>query len=69
MKKLKIEKRKMRRLSKSFATVEERDRFLSESFPNLVPTKKAGYFLTPTGGKLSVWNEKVIWSEPHNENS
>jgi hypothetical protein len=61
----KLEKRKMRRLSKSFPSLEERDRFLSESFPNLVPTKKPGFFLTANGGKLSVWNEKVIWSEPH----
>jgi hypothetical protein len=65
----KLEKRKMRRLSKSFASIEERDHFLSESFPKLVATKKPGYFLTPAGGKLSVWNEKVIWSEPHNEGS
>jgi len=60
-----LEKRKMRRRAKSFESIEERDRFLSESFPNLVPTKKPGFFLTPSGGKLSVWNEKVIWSEPH----
>jgi len=65
----KLEKRKMRRLSKSFGSVEERDRFLAESFPKLTATKKAGYFLTPSGGKLSVWNEKVIWSEPFSDAS
>jgi hypothetical protein len=66
MKKIeKLEKRKMRRHSMSFASIEERDRFLEETFPKLTPTKKAGYFLTPNGGKLSVWHAKVIWSEPH----
>jgi hypothetical protein len=59
-----IEKRKMQRKSRSFASIEERDRFIAESFPGLAPAKKAGYFVTASGGKLSVWNEKVIWSEP-----
>jgi hypothetical protein len=63
----KLEKRKMRRMSKSFASVEERDRFIAENFPNLTPTKKPGYFMTPSGGKLSVWNQKVIWSEPFSD--
>lgn len=68
MKKIeKLEKRKMRRHSKSFASIEERDQFIAETFPKLTPTKKAGYFLTPSGGRLSVWNEKVIWSEPFSD--
>ena len=61
---LKIERRRMQRHSKTFATIEERDRFLASSFPKLLADKRTGYFVTPEGNRVTVWNSRVVWSTP-----
>lgn len=61
---LKIERRRRQRYSQSFANLEERDTFLATHFPNLMHDKKAGYFITPDGKKVAVWNSRVMWSTP-----
>lgn len=60
------ERRKKQRFSESFKNVEERDQFIAQKFPILVPGKKAGYFATPDGTSVTVWMTKVLWSEPLN---
>jgi hypothetical protein len=65
MKLKRLERRKMRRHSESFKNTEERDAFLAEKFPVLIPAKKSGYFATPNGVTVAVWMTRVLWSEPH----
>ena len=59
------ERRKMKRHSESFKDIEERDAFLAQKFPVLLPAKKSGYFATPDGATVAVWMTRVLWSEPH----
>jgi hypothetical protein len=58
------DRRKMRRHRRSFQSLEERDGFLAEKFPNL-KLGKAGIYRLEHGGKLTVWSHTVLWSEPH----
>lgn len=58
------ERRRMRRHRVIFKNIEERNRFLSDKFPNL-KLEKAGVYRLEHGGKLSVWLHTVIWTEPH----
>jgi|GEM_PF-6659742 len=57
-------RRKMRRHRHVFESLEERDKFLAEKFPNLKPAKP-GIYVLENGGKLSVWSHTVVWSEPY----
>jgi len=64
MKIKRVERRKAKRHSESFANIEERDAFIAKKFPILKPDKRSGYFSTPNGVKVSVWMSKVLWAEP-----
>lgn len=59
-----IERRHRQRFARTFANIEERDAFLATHFPNLMHDKKPGYFVTPDGRKVAVWNSRVMWSTP-----
>lgn len=60
----KLEKRRSQRHSQTFTTIEERDRFLDERFPNLVVNGRPGFFRSATGTSVRVWYNRVIWQEP-----
>lgn len=64
-----LEKRRSKRYSQSFASIEERDRFLVERFPRLDTHGRPGFFQSPTGTKVRVWYNRVIWQEPVSEAS
>lgn len=64
MKRPKDERRRMRRHRVVFQSLEERDHFLLQKFPDLKVSKASVYELEH-GGKLSVWLHTVVWTEPH----
>ena len=67
MKHGKTDRRKMRRRRIVFKTIEERDRFLAETFPAL-KFERAGIYQLEHGGKLRVWLHTVMWTEPQEQN-
>jgi hypothetical protein len=62
-----LERRKTRRHSRKFDTLDSRDQFISKTFPQLTRARKPGYFIAPGGVKVSVWYTSVIWNEPLSE--
>ena len=64
-----LEKRRSKRYSESFATIEDRDSFLRERFPELRVHGRPGFFQSPSGTRVRVWYNRVIWQEPIRESN